>query len=273
MPASSALRKYHESECSFDAYAGLYAIERLYEIDAHNEDALVLAEAAEPNGIPASFTIVHFGDSSDVVMRPVNRAVRRFAGAKSFMTVRYEGHVAGVLRVEPSTSTKSDRLYFDLTAQRKGIGPNQEGVVRHMPQYIVNVIENWTDPSTVTAYLLSECRVLAGCVNENAWAPACLDVGGPGTWSEGEWLYVGNDPQINRDGTATIVHKFLTDLLPTETRKMHQSSWYFARRTVETAGGVQRQRLETIGAEQLSKVQPIAGTDTVLTFGSVFSQF
>lgn len=249
-------------ESTYDVRTGTYTITRHFQINLNPTDAVVLAHAALPNGIPATFTITHPQDSSTVTMVDVARKAVRLNEALSLVSVSYEGHWLGVLYSEFDGGGKSETITADLDTGL-GIGPKLEGTTVYTPSATIRVARN---ASAEDYYLWFEEYLpdLTGAVNENLWEDPVDGI----DWPEGSWQYLGGISTQNRDGTHTIIDTFSID-----TTKRHKFQWRPYRDTTEsvTIDGKQVDRVKRIyGTEVSSKVHKLAATDTTWSFGAAF---
>lgn len=217
--------------------------------------------------IPATIQLEYFGSPrfTDADLETVDQTTKCYLyerevidtdnDAAVMVRCRYAGRVQGTHQVSPRTQMSTVRQPHSLNltgGDRIGIGPDFEGVARHMPITTMSVTEVVPDEDAALKH--DAARVLAGSVNETGWSAPWN-----GVYDAGRWVYMGIAASAHdrRTHTVEIQHEFARrgDRLD-----QHFHYWFGYRDIRDPSGGeqtVRRYDSERSAAQFL----PVAGSD------------
>ncbi len=169
----------------------------------------------------------------------------------------YKGRVVGTHWAKVRNQMTSVRQPFSLDTDSEGdkigIGPDFEGVSRHMPMHIVQVKEV---KANTGGFLFSEhdTSKVGGSVNEQGWA-APWDAGNP--YDEGAFIYMGiTSSSVDRQtDTVEFIHEFMNR---DDRADQHYHRWYDYVRKLGSDGNV---KLKYDSSVTTAQFLPVAGTD------------
>lgn len=266
---------------TFDEGSALYSLRRTYHIDGEPDTAIGTAHAVLPGGIPQTVPITHHDGITTVTLVAVAREARIWkvdpvaGNAITEIAVTYEGHVATVFPAMVDFGTTSSEIKMSLDDPplnpSTSIGPEMEGTTRMVPEYTMSITRVIPyDDAMLYNYIYITIPSLVSTVNEDNWGPAACDFT---NFSLGTWLYLGASCVRERDGAYAITHNFLGRQIsnPDDDGLMHIFPWYFTKKEEITpdGGGAAHSQEVPDGEIQKSKIQLIAGVDTILDFSDL----
>lgn len=180
------------------------------------------------------------------------------------VNVTYVGRVIGVISAAPRTQMSSVRqphsLDLDADGDRIGIGPDFEGVARHMPISIIQITEVIPTTSAIPGRI-DDTKRQAGSVNEANWiAPWGT------SYAEGTWVYMGivGSAHDRRTDTVEIMHEIMQQG-DRVAEGQHNHRWFRATNT-KLVGDATARKYET--TPTTAQFLPVAGTDTWFDTGT-----
>jgi hypothetical protein len=232
-------------------------------------------EGATHSTIPETVTLLYWGSTIDgsesLPEVTCYLASKRVTDTPTHNVVRvdatYAGRVRGTHKVAPRSQMTSVRqphsLDTDADGDHIGIGPDFEGVSRHMPINIMQVTE--VVHPVYVATRADNAVELGGSVNEDDWASP-WNV----TYDEGSWVYMGISASNHdrRTGTVELIHEFMRrgDI---SDQQIHR--WFGYKRKTDPAG----EQIKMVFDDTVTTAQflPIAGTDEWWDSGSTIPEW